>query len=293
MREFNLIAPGNKAEVLALLAQGDDGNRIIAGGTGLINLMKQQLVTPDQLISLHKVSDLGAIELSADAVIIGALNRLADIEKDTRISELFPVLIETLREVASPRIRSMATIGGALAHGDPNQDTTVTLTALNCVVVIESTTGTREVPIDQFYKDYYETVLQPTEMVVAVKIPLPADTEHFVFKKFTPASAEDYACVSVCVCLNLKGDRCESCRIVLGGVGSTIIRCKEAERIINDARSLNKRVFENLADDAAIAAAAETDPMDDTRGSSDYKRQMARVWVKRCILMAADQRPGQ
>lgn len=287
MRDFNLIVPTDKAQVLSLLAEAGAERRIIAGGTGLLNLMKQRLVSPEELVSLHNVVDLQGIAISQTSIVIGALTSLADIEQDAGMQSNLPIVIETLREVANPRIRSMSTIGGAIAHGDPNQDTPVTLTALDCVVVVECASGVREVPLDQFYQDYYETALQSNELITAIRIPLPANADRFSYKKFTPGSLEDYACVSVCVRLNIDEHHCQESRIVLGGVGSTIIRSSRAEQIINGANTDDAAILEDRADEAAIAAAEDTDPVDDTRGSAEYKRRMSRVWVKRCILSAS------
>ena len=280
MREFELVAPNNKTEVLSLL--GDDDHRIIAGGTGLINLMKQQLASPARLISLHKVNDLHRIEHFENILSIGALVTLAEIERSAIVQELMPIIIETLREVANPRIRSMATLGGSLAHGDPNQDTPVTLAALGSIAVIESVARVREVALSNLYLDYFETVLEPTEMITGIKIPIPSPDHRIAFKKFTPGSVEDYACVTVCVRLKMTDKICQSSRIVLGGVGPTIIKSVLAEQILKD-----KEISAALADEAALAAAEQTEPTDDTRGSAGYKRRMTRVWVKRMILHAA------
>ena len=130
MTPFELEAPADKAEILARLSDDSDA-QIIAGGTGILNLMKQRLASPECLISLHKVGGMADIEWRDSVVTIGALRTLLEIEADCL--DRIPVISQTLTEVASPRIRAMATIGGAIAHGDPNQDTTVTLTALDAI----------------------------------------------------------------------------------------------------------------------------------------------------------------
>ncbi len=280
MRQFELVAPGSKTDVLSLL--GDNDSRIIAGGTGLINLMKQRIANPARLISLHKVADLHRIEQVENMINIGALVTLAEIERSELVQELAPVIIETLREVANPRIRSMATLGGTLAHADPNQDTPVTLAALGGIVILESVSGLRELALSALYRDYYETALEPDEMITAIKIPIPSPDHRTAFKKFTPASVEDYACVTVCVRLKVVDNLCQSSHIVLGGVGSTIIKSTPAEQVL-----LGRQVSAAIADEAAQAAARQTEPTDDTRGSADYKRRMTRVWVRRMILKAA------
>ena len=119
-------------------------------------------------------------------------------------------------------------------------------------------------------------------MLPGIKIPVPAPDDYFEFKKFTPGSVEDYACVSVCLRLKMSGNRGLSRRVVLGGVCPTTIRSLLAEQVLE-----GRDISAGLADEAAQAAVEGTDPIDDTRGSAEYKRQMTRIWVKRLILSAA------
>lgn len=279
MHDFEFVAPATRGEVIALLAEADEDTRLIAGGTGLINLIKQRLASPARLVSLHRVGDLAGIAWQDGSCVIGALTSLLDIETDARVAERIPVLREVLHEVASPRIRSMATMGGALAHGDPNQDCALPLMALDAVVVAESGEGAADIPVESLYEDYYETVLSPSQLITAVRIPVPGASSRFAAKKFTPASVEDYACVGVCIRLDIDGGICSDARIVLGSVGPTVFRAADAEAIVT-----GRHIDEATAVAAAEAAAAATDPVDDARGSARYKRDMTKVWVRRLLL---------
>ena len=280
MRDIELLSPANRDEALALLADADEDTRLIAGGTGLINLVKQRLASPERLVSLHKVTDMGGVEWTGNNVTIGALEHLIDLEFDERLREQLPVLHQVLAEVASPRIRSMATLGGALGQADPNQDLPVALMALDAIVIAESSTASREIPIAEFYEDYYETVLAPDEMITALRVPLPPPASRFHYKKFTPGSLEDYACVGVCVRITSdEGGKCRDARIVVGSVAPTIFRSQAAEQML-----LGQSITPALAAEAAAAAALETDPMDDARGSAAYKRRMVKVWLARSLL---------
>lgn len=284
MRNFDLLVPGSREEVIGMLADAGEDARLIAGGTGLVNLMKQRLASPETLISLHRVPDLAGIDWSGDAVAIGALEHLLDIQQDREVAARLPVLCKTLAEVASPRIRSMATMGGAIGHADPNQDLPVTLMAMDAVVLIESRDGFSEIPLDEFYTDYYETRLQPGQLITGIRIVLPGTSSRFCYKKFTPGSREDYACVGVCVRLDIDDNdgACRDVRIVLGSVPPVIKRARAAEEIVK-----SKPLTEALAREAAQSAAAESDPVDDARGSAHYKRDMSEVWVRRSLLQAA------
>lgn len=279
MQNFELIAPATRQEVLQLLADADEDTRLIAGGTGLLNLVKQRLASPERLVSLHKVTDLSGIECTANDVTIGALERLWDIEQHTEVAAALPVLRQVLHEVASPRIRGTATIGGALAHADPNQDTPLALLALDAVVIAESAEGTTEISIADFYRDYFETALTPAHLITALRIPRPSPESRFSYKKFTPGSKEDYACVNVCIRLDMgKDGTCRDARVVLGSLGATVFRAGEAEELLR-----GRNITPDLAAEAARLAAAATDPVDDARGTADYKREMAEVWVRRLV----------
>lgn len=280
MRDIELLAPETRAEVLGLLADADEETRLLAGGTGLLNLIKQRLASPERLISLHKVDDLGGIDWSDEGVTIGALEHLLELEHNPTLRDKMPILHQVLAEIASPRIRSMATLGGALGQADPNQDLPLALLALDACVIAESSGARQEIPIDDFYADYYETSLAPDQMVTALHVPLPSPASRFHYKKFTPGSLEDYACVGVCVRIDLdENGCCSDSRIVLGSVAPTIFRSHAAE-----AKLAGQAITPALAAEVARIAASETDPVDDTRGSAEYKSRMARVWLQRALL---------
>lgn len=286
MQTFDLVTPGTKEEVLALMAEADEDTRLIAGGTGLLNLVKQRLASPARLVSLHKVTGLGGIDWTQGNVVIGALERLLDIERNARVAARLPILRQVLHEVASPRIRGMATLGGALAHADPNEDTPLALMALDTTIIVESAGGTIEYAAADFYRDYYETVLGPDQLITAVRIETPRQSSRFGYKKFTPASREDYACVNVCIRLDLEPDgSCSDSRIILGSLGPTVFRASEAE-----ASLAGRTITAAAATAAAQAASQATDPVDDARGSAAYKRKMAEVWVRRLLLQLAENR---
>lgn len=284
MNDFRLEAPNSRATALALIAKHTDSARLISGGTGLINLMKQRLAFPEMLVSLHRVPDLAGITVDDGVITIGALTRLADLERDSAIREHAPMLCATLTQVASPRVRAMATVGGAVAHGDPHQDTPAALIALDASAIAQSSSSEREIALHELYLDHYETTLEPNELITEVRIPVSAQPSAAAFIKFLPRSAEDYATVAVATRIDLDPQTraCRQCRIVLGSVGSTPIRSTAAESLLTDSE-----VSAELIEQAAQRAAEDTDPMSDTRGSAEYKRDMTVVFVRRALLQAA------
>jgi len=283
MNSFDYQTPRTIDEALALLSEHGDEARVIAGGTALVTMMRQRLVQPGCLVSLRDVEGLGGIEASKGEIRLGALTTHREVEVSPLVKERAPVLAETYGKVATVRIRHMATVGGSLAHADPNQDPPVTLMALDAKAEIRRTGGRREVPLSAFFRDYYETVLEPGELVTAVSVPpLPA-ASGAAYVKFLPRSAEDYATVSVAatVTLDTGGERCREGRIALGSVAPTPVRARAAEALLADGR-LDERLLRAVGE----AAKGEVNPLTDHRGSAEYKREMTAVMVGRALSQA-------
>lgn len=288
MIPFDYSAPESLAGAIAeLQAAGEDG-KAIAGGTALVIMMMQRLVRPSRLVSLRRIPGLDRIEAEDGRIRIGPLATHRDVETSALVRERLPVLAETFRQVATIRVRNIATVGGSLAHADPNQDPPVTLVALGARVRIAGPDGERELPLDQFFVDYYQTALQPAELVVGVDVPLPARGSGSAFLKFLPRTADDYATVAVAATVTLAPDGvCREARIGLGALGSTPLRAHEAEAILQ-----RERLSDPLL--AAVGEAAQriVDPVHDQRGSAEYKREMARVFVRRAVSAAWERARG-
>ena len=281
MNAFDYRAPRAVEEVLAILREYGEDAKVIAGGTALVTMMRQQLVRPGCLVSLRDVQGLDRIETTNGALRLGALVTHREAEVSPLVRERLPVLAETFRRVASVRIRHMATIGGALAHADPNQDPPVTLMALGARVEIRGAGGRRELPLEEFFRDYYESALEPGEIVTGVTVPVPPAGTGAAFVKFLPRTADDYATVAVAAIVTSDGDRCRGARIALGSVGVTPLRGRAAEALLSGAR-----FSQGLAEAAGEAVKGDVDPLSDHRGSAAYKRDMAAVMVRRALTQA-------
>jgi len=280
---FEYRAPRGLDEALAVLREHGEDARVVAGGTALVTMMRQHLVRPGCLVSLRDVQGLNRIEATNGALRLGALVTHREAEVSPLVRERLPVLAETFRRVATVRIRHMATIGGALAHADPNQDPPVTLLALGARVEIRGARGHRELPLGEFFRDYYETALEPGELVTAVTVPLLPAASGATFLKFLPRTADDYATVAVAAIVTLEpdGERCREARIALGSVGVTPLRGMAAEALLS-----GQRLSESLLQAAGEAVKGAVDPLSDHRGSAAYKREMTGVMVGRALTQA-------
>jgi carbon-monoxide dehydrogenase medium subunit len=281
MNSFDFRQPDTLEEALTLLHDRGEDARVMAGGTALVIMLKQRLVMPDCLISLQKLRGLDQINVTNGEMRLGALTTHRAVERSPVVRTQLPSLAETYAHVATIRIRNVATVGGALAHADPNQDPPVMLMALDAQVRLTSTAGSRQVPIGEFFSDYYETVRQPDELVTEVVVPALKPHSGSVYLKFLPRTADDYATVGVAatVTIDPASGTCQDCRIAMGCVASTPVRAPEAETLVRGGH----RLTPELAREAGTVAQRVTDPISDTRGSAEYKRAMAGVFVRRAL----------
>jgi carbon-monoxide dehydrogenase medium subunit len=281
MIRFDYQEPATLKKALALMEKHGDDARVIAGGTSLLIMMRQRLLTPKVLISLGRIPRFDRISYHGnDGLRIAAGARHRDIELSPAVKKRYPLLQETFRKVAQPRIRNMGTVGGNLAAGDPLTDPGASLIALDAEVTLTSSRGQRRIRLDEFFIDYYQTALEPGELLTDIHVP-PPDRPGWSHIKFTPRSVEDFATVGVAVTLRTQNGTCEDIRIGLNSVGSTIVRARKAEAVLR-----GKPIDEQSLKDTGEAAASECDPVDDNRGSADYKLHLVKVLVRRAVQEA-------
>ncbi|HEY2986484.1 MAG TPA: xanthine dehydrogenase family protein subunit M [Candidatus Binatia bacterium] len=282
MVKFDYFEPTSVEEACALLEQRGDQAKLIAGGTALLIWMRMKLLNPRVVVSLAKIPDFDRIRFDPkNGLTIGAGARHRDIETHPAVRQHYPLLHETFRKVAQPRIRNMATIGGNLCQGDPLTDPGASLLALDAEALLASSKGNRTVPLDQFFVDYYQTVIEPGEILTEIRVPTPTNGLRWAHIKFLPRSQEDFATVGVALTMRLQDGACSDIRLGLNSVAPTILRAKRAEEILR-----RQKISDKLISEMAEVAASETDPIDDNRGSAEYKREMVKVLVRRAVREA-------
>jgi len=285
MQAFEYRTPKSVKEVQQDLKQFGSDAKLIAGGTALVIMMKQRLVRPTCLVSLRSVRSLNGIAEKNGGIAIGGGTTHRAVEGSPLVKRRLPVLAETYHHVATVRVRNMATVGGGLAHADPNQDPPPTLIALGASVKAVSTDGSRTIPLEEFFTDYYETVLKPEEIITELYVPrLPANSGA-AFLKFLPRTADDYATVSAAafVTLDKSKKNFADVRIALGSVGTTPIRARGAEAVLR-----GQPVKAEALAEAGEKAKQAVDPISDFRGSAAYKKEMAGVFVRRALTKALE-----
>ncbi len=278
MNDFQFHAPATLDGALGLIEQYGDDARLMAGGTALVNLMKQSLVNAGHVVSLERIPGLDSIRAQPDGLHIGALVRHFDLERSPEVRSFAPFLCDVYHRVATVKVRNMATVGGGLAHADPAQDPPPAYLTLGATVRLHSRNGDRNVSIDDLFTDYYETAIRPGEILTEVIVPRPAAQATFAYLKFLPRTEDDYATVAVAVKAELAGGVCQNIRVALGAAGPTPIRARAVEQALE-----GKPVSAAAVREAAEAVADEVDPLDDFRGSAEYKRDMAVVFTRRAL----------
>jgi len=289
LANFEYFEPASVEEACQLLDEQGSDAKLLAGGTALVMWMRMRLLSPTAVISLEKIPNFDKITFDkANGLRIGAGAKHRAVELSPAIQEYYPILRETFYKVAQPRIRLMATVGGNLSHGDPLTDPGASFMALDAEVTLRSTRGERTLSVEDFFVDYYETALEPGEILTEIHVPPPSPAMGWSHIKFTPRSEEDFATVGVALTVSGKGTHCDDVRVALNSVGPTIFRTHSAEAILRG----NEVSPERLAA-MGKAAAEESDPIEDVRGSSDYKRELVEVFVRRAAEEAMARLNGE
>jgi carbon-monoxide dehydrogenase medium subunit len=282
MTPFDLVEPGSLKEAIALIDPDDSDVRPIAGGTALMLMMKAGVFRPRRLVSLRKLG--GGFTRIATApsgeLTIGALAPLAALEHSPEVARHAPVIARTMKRLSNVRVRNVATVGGALAHGDPHMDLPPVLIALNASISIAGPNGERRLAVEDLLTGYYETALARNELITELRIPAPGATRAVYFK-VTAGSADDWPALGVAVTLTAEGSRVKSARIVVSAATAKATRLKAAELALIGA-DVNEKTLQKVAE----AAAAEADIIADLRGSASYKRELLRVYTARAVRAA-------
>ncbi|MGH6968924.1 MAG: FAD binding domain-containing protein [Stellaceae bacterium] len=279
---FDLVEPSSLSEAFKLLDPDDPAVRPLAGGTALMLLMKSGFFRPKRLVSLRAAGErLGRIWAGPGGEVrIGAMVRLATLERSSELRRSFPVIGRTLRTLSNVRVRNVATLGGHLAHADPHSDLPPVLIALDARLVLAGPRGERAVPVEGFATGLYETGCKGDELVVEAVIP-PFGNKRAAYAKCTTRSADDWPALGIAVAWEDAGGAIQSPRIVLGAATERPTRLKAAEAAIA-GRALDDAVLARTG----TAAAEEADVIGDARGSVTYKKQLVKVFVARALRAA-------
>lgn len=280
MQSIEYHEPATVEEVTTLLADYGYDAKVIAGGTAVVLMMKQDLLLLSHLVNLQRLPKMDYIEYEAGTGLrLGALVTLRDIERSALVRERYPALAGTCGEVANIRIRNAATLGGNLCEADYASDPPALLTTLGAEVKAVSSAGERVIPLESFFQGYYETILAPDEILTEIRVPEPQLGMRATYFKYISRSSEDRPCVGVAAAGQLDEDgTCADLRIAVGAVAPIPQRIPDA-----DALAHGEQLSDELIHEIADQYAQKIEPISDLRGSEWYRRRMVRVFVWRAL----------
>jgi carbon-monoxide dehydrogenase medium subunit len=277
---FDYHTPASLPEALTLLAAHGTDAKLLAGGTDLILAMKQRTVTPRHLVNLKTIPGLAGIKADAQGLSIGALTTMAEIEGSAVIKETYTPLWDAASVMASPQVRTLATIGGNLVSAVPSADTAPPLMVLSATAHITGPNGERTCPVEALFAGPSACSIATGDIVTRITIPLPGGKGAYV--KLMRRAALDLALVGVAAYVHLDAQKvCTEVRIALGAVAPTPVRATAAE-----AALLGKVLTAETAASAGTLAGTECRPITDIRASQAYRCSMVEVLTKRALLQA-------
>ena len=288
MHEFSYEAPSTVEEAVRLLAASGDGARVLCGGTDILIQMRAGVRRPSCLVNVKGIPELRQISFDPKTGLrLGAAVPCIEIFENAPMHKHYPGLTEAAHLIGSTQIQSRASVGGNLCNGSPAADTTPALIALSATAHLVGPKGARDVPVEEFVTAPGQTVVRPGELLVELRIALPRPHSSDCYLRLIPRNEMDIAVVGVGVALTLEGERCVAARIALGAVGPTQILARKAGDSL-----IGKPLDAAAIDNAARLAIEASQPIDDMRGTAEYRRHIVGVLTRRALAGAAQRARG-
>jgi CO/xanthine dehydrogenase FAD-binding subunit len=278
---FDYYDPRSLDEALRLLRQADGEAKVLAGGQSLVPLLNMRLARPAVVVDLNRVDGLDYIREENGSLAIGAMTRQRTVERSDPVARRQPLLREATKLIAHPQIRNRGTVGGSLAHADPAAEYPAVALALDADVRVAGPDGERLIPARDFFVTYLTTALDPTEIVVEVRVPALEVGAGWSVMEMSRRHG-DFALAGAAVVLPLRDGACSGARIALFGVASTPVRATEAEQAL-EAERPGDALFKRAAE---LASASLEEPLSDIHASSEFRRHLAGVMVERALAQA-------
>jgi carbon-monoxide dehydrogenase medium subunit len=284
---FDYIAPATLDEVLGLLKQHGDDAKVLAGGQSLIPLLKLRFAAPVIVVDIGNVEGLEGIGRENGHLRIGARTRHRDVESATDLRGTLDVLLDAAPLISDPLIRNMGTVGGSICHADPAGDWGAVMLAVGAEFVVRSASGERVLPALGFFEGPFTTGLHADEVMTEIRIPVTAGKSGGTYLKLE-RKIGDFASVAAAVHVVLGDDG----RIAAAGIGLCAVGAHSIKATAAEAALVGNEPTDDVIAGAAQLAAEASEPKADIRGSAEYKRDVARVFVQRGLHTAISRAQG-
>ncbi len=282
MIRFELLEPADLAEACSLLSANKGNARIIAGGHGLLPLLKHRMLRPASIINIKGLHGLDEIKDAGSYISIGALATNGAVEAAPLISEQFPMLVELEHVLGDTQTRNWGTVVGNLCMGSPTSDLSPFLMALGASLKVRSVRGEREIPLEEFFVDFMKTALEADEIVTELKIPKPpARTGSAYHKERVRMTDSPIASGAAVITLDEGLGKVTAVRIILQAVCPTPLKATAAEQVM-----MGQAVSDELVSRAAQEAAEAACPISDIYGSAEYKKEMVKIVIHEVVTKA-------
>jgi len=276
------LQPATLDEALAILSSSDPSVRVVAGGTDILVELSRGVRPARTLVDITRLSELDYIVEGEAGVRIGALATHNDVVASPLCVQLLLPLAQACWEVGAPQLRTRGTVAGNLVTASPANDTITSLLALGADLVLRGATSTRVVPITEFYTGPRRTVLRPDELLTEIRVTPLADHQRGLFLKLGLRRAQAISVIDAALVLGFDGDVVVSAAVALGSVAPTVIRADPVESFL-----LGKQLSEDVCREAGMLAAARIAPIDDVRGTADYRRRVVANLIAHGLLRLA------
>ncbi len=277
-------APSSLGDAIALLARASGTSRVLAGGTDVIVQMETDLIEPDLVVDIKKIPELREIAMENGGFRVGAAVTGMELTHHQAFCNAWPGVVDGVKLIGSMQIKGRATMGGNLCNASPAADSVPALIAAGAIARVAGPDGTRDVPVEGIAIGPGKTSLRKGEIVVSFLLPPRPPHSGDAYLRMTPRTEMDIAVVGVGVNVTLDADGvCTAARVSLGAVAPTVLLVEEAGAALAGTR-LDGPALERLAQ----AAAAACRPIDDKRGTREYRIKVAGVLARRAAALALE-----
>ncbi|HEX5019840.1 MAG TPA: xanthine dehydrogenase family protein subunit M [Candidatus Binatia bacterium] len=279
---FEYYAPRSLDDAVKFLAAHRDDVKVLSGGQSLLPLMKMRLSKPGFIVDIGRIPGLDVISEEGNNLIIGALVTHAQIESSDLLQKKCPLLPQTATTIADVQVRNRGTIGGSIAHADPAGDWPAAIIALEAEIKITGPNGERWVKCDEFFLGLLMSVLEPDELVTAIKVPVTGNDKTAYLKAAPRSSGFAVVGVAVRIGINSAGN-CSRAAIGITGVTDKAYRPQRVEHMLA-GKSLDAKTIET----AAAESTRNIEVIEDINGSTEYRKHLTEVYVARAIQEAVN-----
>lgn len=279
--EVQYFAPKKLEEALQILSEHGSNVSVLAGGTDLVRDMNLEFKIPKAIMWIGHLG-LEYVKEEKGQLRIGAATRMQTAGSSKELQMKAASVVRAAAKMASPPVRSLATLGGNICTASPAGDTICAMLGLGAEVVLKNTKGERVVPLDQFFVGPGETVIAPDEIMTEIRIQPTGKGEGSAYAKIGRREALTLAVLNATSRVKLDGDgKCETAIIAVGAAAPTPLRIGKAEQIL-----IGQPFTDEAIEEAAEIASQEIKPIDDVHGTAWYRRKLTQVLVSRTLREA-------